>query len=277
VPRSAQGSRREFRIEVQRDASKRTTEVITTMRWGCGKNFDNVGPEARHGRLRRMTMTINTQIGPGVNADGRGPDSLRLDRQLAQVVALSHGTLYEQASAAATCSSALAPVAGVTVAAGHVAPPAAAAATTLSLYNPVGERVQPRDPRRVPEPPDGHAGHRGVVVVHRSRRWARHADHGDAERDGRAGAGGWRRQRIAKGFAATALTGGPLHTANRQFPSSMFAAAIAATSLGANVVDVVDGGLVLPPGYVVSLCPPAAGTSHVVAAQILFAQVAIPS
>lgn len=31
-----QGSRREFRIETQRDASKRTTEVIMTMRWGCG-------------------------------------------------------------------------------------------------------------------------------------------------------------------------------------------------------------------------------------------------
>jgi hypothetical protein len=31
-----QGSRRDFRIETQRDASKRTTEVITTMRWGCG-------------------------------------------------------------------------------------------------------------------------------------------------------------------------------------------------------------------------------------------------
>jgi hypothetical protein len=39
----AQGSRRDFRIEVQRDASKRTTEVITTMRWGCGKNFDQSG------------------------------------------------------------------------------------------------------------------------------------------------------------------------------------------------------------------------------------------
>lgn len=31
-----QGSRREFRVETQRDASKRTTEVVMTMRWGCG-------------------------------------------------------------------------------------------------------------------------------------------------------------------------------------------------------------------------------------------------
>jgi hypothetical protein len=31
-----QASRREFRIETQRDASKRTTEVVMTMRWGCG-------------------------------------------------------------------------------------------------------------------------------------------------------------------------------------------------------------------------------------------------
>lgn len=38
-----QGSRREFRIETQRDASKRTTEVITTMRWGCGETQDVAG------------------------------------------------------------------------------------------------------------------------------------------------------------------------------------------------------------------------------------------
>lgn len=38
-----QGSRRDFRIETQRDASKRTTEVITTMRWGCGETQDTSG------------------------------------------------------------------------------------------------------------------------------------------------------------------------------------------------------------------------------------------
>lgn len=38
-----QGSRRDFRIETQRDASKRTTEVITTMRWGCGETQDGSG------------------------------------------------------------------------------------------------------------------------------------------------------------------------------------------------------------------------------------------
>src|SRR6201999_2864970 len=58
----------------------------------------------------------------------------------AQVVALSYGTLYEQVSRGNVfiCAGG---VTGITVAAGHVAPPAAAAATTLSLYNPVGSGV----------------------------------------------------------------------------------------------------------------------------------------
>ena len=38
-----QGTRREFRIALQRDESKRTTEVISTMRWGCGKAQDVAG------------------------------------------------------------------------------------------------------------------------------------------------------------------------------------------------------------------------------------------
>jgi hypothetical protein len=221
-----------------------------------------------------MTMTINTQIGPGVNADGRGPDSLRLDRQLAQVVALSHGTLYEQASRGNLFICAT-PVAGVTVAAAHVAPPAAAAATTLSLYNPPGSGVNLEILAGFLNHLTGTPGtgvwswcigpaSSGTLITATPNATVAPALAGGAVS-------------AAKGFAATALTGGPLHTANRQFPSSMFAAAIAATSLGANIIDVVDGGLVLPPGYVVSLCPPAAGTSHVVAAQILFAQVPIPS
>lgn len=39
----AQGSLREFRVETQRDASLRGTEVVMTMRWGCGIVGDTYG------------------------------------------------------------------------------------------------------------------------------------------------------------------------------------------------------------------------------------------
>jgi hypothetical protein len=38
-----QGSLREFRVETQRDASLRSTEVVMTMRWGCGIIGDTYG------------------------------------------------------------------------------------------------------------------------------------------------------------------------------------------------------------------------------------------
>jgi hypothetical protein len=38
-----QGSLRQFRIETERNASKRTTEVVMTMRWGCGEINDTMG------------------------------------------------------------------------------------------------------------------------------------------------------------------------------------------------------------------------------------------
>ncbi len=40
-----QGSLREFRVETERNASKRTTEVVMTMRWGCGITHDTMGQE----------------------------------------------------------------------------------------------------------------------------------------------------------------------------------------------------------------------------------------
>lgn len=40
-----QGSLREFRVETERNASKRTTEVVMTMRWGCGITHNTMGQE----------------------------------------------------------------------------------------------------------------------------------------------------------------------------------------------------------------------------------------
>lgn len=38
-----QGSLREFRVETERNASKRTTEFVMTMRWGCGITNNTMG------------------------------------------------------------------------------------------------------------------------------------------------------------------------------------------------------------------------------------------
>ncbi len=40
-----QGYLREFRVETERNASKRTTEIVMTMRWGCGIVNDTMGQE----------------------------------------------------------------------------------------------------------------------------------------------------------------------------------------------------------------------------------------
>jgi hypothetical protein len=215
-----------------------------------------------------------TAIGPGVNADGRGPSSLRLDRQLALVTVNSHGSLYEQASRGNlfTCSGA---VTGITVAAGHVAPPAAAAATTLTLSNPVGSGYNLEILLGILNHLTGTPGTGcwswctanavGATVIT--------ATPNAVVRPCLAGGA----NSIASGYTATALTGGPLHVISRQMPSSVFAGAIGATSVNTVGIDIVDGGLVIPPGFIVTLAPPATGTTHVVAATILFAQVAIPS
>lgn len=38
-----QGSRRDFRVAAERDEAKRTTKVVMTMRWGCGRLIDSNG------------------------------------------------------------------------------------------------------------------------------------------------------------------------------------------------------------------------------------------
>lgn len=46
-----QGSLREFRVETERNASLRATEVVTTMRWGCGIINDAHGQEVISDKL----------------------------------------------------------------------------------------------------------------------------------------------------------------------------------------------------------------------------------
>lgn len=76
----------------------------------------------------------------------------------------------------------------------------------------------------------------------------------------------------AQGFSATALgASAPAHVLLRAFPSGPFARALDGLAPDAvPAVDYVDGEIVLDPGSCASIAAAATGTSHIVAASILF-------
>jgi hypothetical protein len=218
-------------------------------------------------------MTIETFVGPRTLSDGRGEGRFRTDQLASLVITDSHGRWYELASRGRVFSCHTA-VTGATIAAGHVAPPAAAAATTLTLSNPVGsgvnlEIIAGMLLHLTGTPGTGSwswcgANAIGATVIT--------ATENAAPKPLLLGGA----NSSAKGYSATALTTGPLHAVHRLFPSAVFAGAIDAATQGKVAIDYVDGSIVVPPGWVITLAPPAAGTDHVVAAGILYAEITIP-
>lgn len=216
---------------------------------------------------------LETFVGPLYQGStGRGVGRLRQGSLSELIVSNGRGKYAELASRGALFSLFTANT-GATVAAGHVAPPAAAAATTLTLSNPVGSGVNF-------EIVAGHLTHLTGTPGTGSWSWCVANAVGatvitaTANATAKSGLAGGAAS-AGVGYTATALTAGPLHVVQRQFPNSMFAGAIGATSLNLNMVDLVDGALVIPPGWIVSLAPPATGTTHVVMAQIVYAEIQI--
>lgn len=215
-------------------------------------------------------FSLNTKVGPSNTADGKGSE-LRQAKDGGLVVSQSHGKFYEQASRG-TVFAVSGALTGTTIAAGHVAPPAAAAATTLSLLNPLGSGVNFEILR-------GSISHVSGTPGAGAFAWCS-AYQGNVITAGEATAIK-RAQYLSKSggkamaWSATALTGGAVHEITRVFPASKFAGAIDVASSNLTEVDDVDGALVVPPGWMITLAPPAAGTSHVVVAQIVYAEVPI--
>ncbi len=218
-----------------------------------------------------MATDITTQIGPIVDSDGTGQGRLRQGRQGELIVNVDN---YEGASRAKIFSLHTA-VAGATIAAGHVSPPAAAAATTLTLSNPVGSGVNLKILKGVLSHITGTAGTgawswcaaaaTGSLVITATP----NATAKNQKVDGAAS--------VALGYTATALTAGPLHILTRLFPNAVFATAMDAATQNKIAIDDVNGQLVIPPGYILTLAPPAAGTTHVVAASIIYEEVTLPA
>lgn len=218
-----------------------------------------------------MSEDISTITGPVSNGDGRGIGALRQDKQSALVVADGHGRYYEQTSRGTVYCLSTA-LTGATVAAGHVAPPAAAAATTLTLENPVGSGADFEILMAALSHLTGTPG-TGAWAYCVSPSSVITATPNATPQPLRAGAN----PSSGRGFTATALTGGLVHTTARPFANSVFAGAIDAATQNKNVVEYLNGSLVIPPGYILTLAPPATGTSHVVVASIVYAEVQRPS
>src|SRR5262245_51313223 len=77
----------------------------------------------------------------GPRGDGSILEEERIGKSLEKIISELHGRRYENASRGNIYAVSTV-LAGTTVVAGNVAPPAAAAATVLTLYNPANSRVE---------------------------------------------------------------------------------------------------------------------------------------
>lgn len=212
------------------------------------------------------------QVGPIIRADGTARGDTRVGQDNAQIVSPGHGDYFEQSIRGALFSIQT-PVAGVTIAAGMVGPPAAAAATFLSLYNPVGSgldlEVLLAFLQHISGTPAAGAWQYSVASAIGGNKIT--ANQNVVPTPGRANSGGSR----ALGYSNTALTGGPAHVAGPMAPFGLFAGAIA-VGQPLQQLHEVKGSITVEPGNVLTLAPPGAGTTHIVAGTLWFAETQRP-
>lgn len=162
---------------------------------------------------------------------------------------------------------------GTTIAAGHVAPPAAGAATLLSILNPLSSNVNL-------EIIEGSIGQISGTPGAGTFSWC-HAYQGTSVTAAEAVAikrclFASQKNTIASAWSATTLTGSVVHQVLAHFPSAPFAGVLALTSEGTARVTrhEVDGSIIVPPGWMLTLAPAATGTTHIVSVAITYAEVA---
>ena len=205
-------------------------------------------------------------VGPVLRGDGNGGSGLRASRNGGLVVTPEATALYEGASRGTvfSCSTALT---GTTVVAANNSGVAAAAATILSLYNPIGSGVNLALVKTgvwftSGTPAVGmwcyNVAYNQTITATPNAVMGRNLPSGAAT--------------SASGFTQTALTGSGAQTFLRGF-GTMFAGAIAATTPALHWDDASD--IVLPPGGVITICSPGTGTSVIVMASIVYQEVAI--
>lgn len=214
-----------------------------------------------------MGTVFSGQVGPRILVDG-GYSELRLgyESQLMTADARARYTEMAQRGQVWSVENALT---GSTIVSGNVAPPAAAAAVLLGILNPVGSGVNLEIVRgwlaHISGTPGAGLWAYCIALQNATITAAANA----TPRNHISGAAGAK----AQAYSQTALTGGVVFNTVRPFPSAMFAGALAATTPGQIAMDEVAGDIVVKPGYMVVLAPPAAGTTHVVTAGLTWAEV----
>lgn len=201
---------------------------------------------------------------PTKRGDGTIAEEARGGRDGELIVTDLHGRYHELGRRGRVYAVSTA-AAGTTVVSGNVSPPAAAAATVLTLYNPTGSRVELEILKVVLYHVSGTPG-AGSWWHCLSNSAAITATENAAPVNSLNGA-----RATAKGFTQTALTGGAVHVAYRAMGGS-FAGAIAATTPGQVREEELAGEIVLPAGWAYTIAAPAAGTTHIVIASIVFAE-----
>lgn len=216
-------------------------------------------------------VTIEGVVGPpGPKSDGV-EEALRLCKDLSAGVSHTNGRYYENTSRGKVYT-AMTSAAGTTIVAANVTPVAAAAATIISLYNPLNSGVNVQILKAWLNFISGTPGAGAFVynVAYGQNITAIQNNLGVAGQgamsnlpSGQVG--------VAKTYVQTALTGGVgAQLLLRPFGASLFAAAIAGTTPQLNFLDLVDGDIVLPPGALLSIAAPATGTTVLVVAGIEF-------
>lgn len=209
------------------------------------------------------------RVGPRISADG-GAIPFRGTRTGGLAVADLHGKRME-ASTRNKIFSVSTAAAGTTAAAANATPPAAAAATVLTLYNPQGSGVNLSIIRGVVQHISGTPAAGGVTWCFTPDPAPITATENAAPIPAFVGKG----RSVARGYTQTALTGGSVHVLYRHFGSAPFAGALAAGAGPLGHWDETDGEITVPPGYALSIAVGGAGTSHVLAAAIVYEEIPI--
>lgn len=212
-----------------------------------------------------MGISAEGQVGPRYMADG-GNTEWRQCRTGALVTTQSHGGMAEAAMRGKLFSGTTA-VAGTTIVAANVSPVGAAAASILSVYNPVSSGVVAVVHRAIIQ---NISGTPGAVAMTLDAAFNQVIT---ATPNNAGNAGTWPINHLAGGnsgsciaYTQTNLTGSAIQTYFRLLGHVAFATALAATTPDLLKIEMFEGEIVIPPGAILTLSAGATGTTHVVAA-----------
>jgi hypothetical protein len=208
-------------------------------------------------------MIIETRTGKGFGSKGT-TNPARASNDLSITVAESRGRFAEGAINQELFQGFTA-AAGSTVAAANISPVAAAAASLISLYNPISSGITAEVLKAFINSISGTPGVGGFVYnIAFNQIITAIQNNGGVTGNIPLCTYLGNRASACKIFVQLALTGSGVQVLGRPLPFAPFAGAITATSPGLVCYDPLEGEIILPPGGLLTIAPTATGTSHVV-------------